>query len=139
MSFRDDDSTYINDSGDTVFTSKFLRNKGRCCKSSCLHCPFGHTLNTIGVKVLDQTDNNRSEILKLIEELVSTSNITNSLLSEAFGTKKSYPSEQAKLLSLKNVNCGIAYIQNGKVSKIHLKKYFSDQNITESYIQSIID
>jgi hypothetical protein len=139
MSFRDDDATYVNENGDTVFTSTFLRNKGRCCKSSCLHCPFGHTLNTIGVKVLDQTDENRPQVLELISELVSTSNITSSLLSDAFGSSKTYPSDCAKLLSLKNVNCGIAYIQGGKVAEVHLKKHFSDQNITHSYIQSVID
>lgn len=24
-----------------VFTEKFLKNRGYCCKSGCRHCPYG--------------------------------------------------------------------------------------------------
>ena len=139
MSFREDDSTYINENGDTVFTSTYLRSKGRCCKASCLHCPFGHTLNTIGVKILDINTETEGRIKELINELVSHSNLTSSLLDEAFGAKKSYPSRDAKLLMMKDYDCGIVYIQNNKVKSVHLKKHFSDQRITDFYLQSLID
>ncbi|MBK8080703.1 MAG: hypothetical protein IPK25_10700 [Saprospiraceae bacterium] len=25
-----------------VFTEKFLKNRGYCCKSGCRHCPYGY-------------------------------------------------------------------------------------------------
>jgi hypothetical protein len=139
MSFRDDGSTYINEKGDTVFTSEFLRRKGRCCKSSCLHCPYGQTLRTIGVLILEQDENTKIVITNLVEDLVNTSSVTSSLLSEAFGSKPSYSFEDAKLLRLKEVDCGIVYIKDKRVQKVFLKQHFNDQGIDEIYIQSLLN
>lgn len=32
---------YYNADGLFVFTSEFHKKRGYCCKSGCLHCPFG--------------------------------------------------------------------------------------------------
>ncbi len=32
---------YINKEGLLVFTAKYLLERGYCCTSGCLHCPFG--------------------------------------------------------------------------------------------------
>lgn len=33
---------YINDAGLLVFTEHFLRLRGFCCGSGCLHCPYNY-------------------------------------------------------------------------------------------------
>ncbi len=32
---------YINEEGLYVFTEKYLKNRGYCCKNGCKHCPYG--------------------------------------------------------------------------------------------------
>jgi hypothetical protein len=32
---------YYREDGRWVFTEKFLRDRGYCCKSGCRHCPYG--------------------------------------------------------------------------------------------------
>ncbi|QQS29365.1 MAG: hypothetical protein IPM47_21480 [Sphingobacteriales bacterium] len=32
---------YIDKQGRWVFTSKYLLERGYCCKNGCLHCPYG--------------------------------------------------------------------------------------------------
>jgi hypothetical protein len=34
---------YINSDGNLVFTKKYLLDRGYCCQSGCLHCPFGYS------------------------------------------------------------------------------------------------
>ena len=55
---------YLNKNGDSVFTSEFLKNKGTCCKSGCLHCPYGHTLNKFGIEIRDLSFENESHYLE---------------------------------------------------------------------------
>lgn len=33
---------YLNADGNMVFTAKYLRERGHCCQSGCLHCPYGY-------------------------------------------------------------------------------------------------
>lgn len=32
---------YINSQGLYVFTEKYLKERGYCCKNGCKHCPYG--------------------------------------------------------------------------------------------------
>ena len=43
--------SYEDEFGNTIFTSEFYKRRGSCCKSGCLHCPYGYTLNKIGIKL----------------------------------------------------------------------------------------
>ncbi|HEV7351149.1 DUF5522 domain-containing protein [Telluribacter sp.] len=36
-----EDDYYLNDKGFVVFTEKYHLRRGYCCKSGCLHCPYG--------------------------------------------------------------------------------------------------
>jgi hypothetical protein len=38
----DSDDYYIGKDGYIIFTEKYHSKRGYCCKSSCLHCPFGY-------------------------------------------------------------------------------------------------
>lgn len=33
---------YINEKGLTVFTEKYLLERGYCCENGCKHCPYGY-------------------------------------------------------------------------------------------------
>jgi hypothetical protein len=33
---------YINSQGDVVFTQKFHLDRGHCCQSGCMHCPYNY-------------------------------------------------------------------------------------------------
>jgi hypothetical protein len=35
------DDYYFNHQGLLVFTEKYHRKRGYCCKNGCKHCPFG--------------------------------------------------------------------------------------------------
>jgi len=32
---------YYTENGFVVFTERYLRNRGFCCRSGCRHCPYG--------------------------------------------------------------------------------------------------
>ena len=36
---------YYVENGFFVFTEKYLRERGTCCKSGCRHCPYGFVKN----------------------------------------------------------------------------------------------
>ncbi|RNI30120.1 hypothetical protein EFA69_11480 [Rufibacter immobilis] len=33
---------YFNEQGLMVFTEQYHRRRGYCCRSGCLHCPYGY-------------------------------------------------------------------------------------------------
>jgi len=37
---------YYNEEGYRVFTAQYHLKRGHCCKSGCLHCPYGYDKNT---------------------------------------------------------------------------------------------
>ncbi|MBD64613.1 MAG: hypothetical protein CME62_05375 [Halobacteriovoraceae bacterium] len=128
--------SYVNEQGNSVLTSQFLRKRGTCCKSNCLHCPYGTTLKKLGIKLISYADN-RDLVDGLIKEL-NPSDFTSHLLAGAFGTTKKYADNQAYALTLKEVPCGLMYLEVGKIVDLKLKEHFQDQGITESYLYSLI-
>jgi hypothetical protein len=38
---------YIDKTGLMVFTEKYHRDRGYCCKSGCRHCPYGFKKNIV--------------------------------------------------------------------------------------------
>ena len=131
--------SYINSEGFVVFTSKHLRAKNSCCRSDCLHCPYGTTLKNLGVKIKLPTDFKADEIELIKDELFPTNNYSSSLLADAFGSGPSLETNDLRVLELKEVICGLMYLRDKKIIKFALRPYFDDQGITESYLQSIID
>lgn len=37
---KEGEDFYLNEQGLMVFTAKFLKKRGFCCKSGCKHCPY---------------------------------------------------------------------------------------------------
>lgn len=42
---KEGEDYYINRDGLFVFTEKYLKKRGTCCKSGCRHCPWGFNKN----------------------------------------------------------------------------------------------
>ena len=81
----EDDFRYINKDGYTVLKSSFHRNRGRCCKASCLHCPFGHTLKTFPVEIVEINESNLLEGNSIFDFFYNQDSFTSSLNGDAFG------------------------------------------------------
>lgn len=131
-----DEDYYLDKDGNTIFKSSYYRKRGSCCKSNCLHCPYGTTVKNLGVELISFEKS--PDLVQQLVENFKPSSIANSLLSDAFGKKEEFPITDAYALTLKSIPCGLAYIQNNKLLKLQLLEHFDDQGITESYINSLI-
>ena len=131
--------SYINEDGNVVFTSQSLRNKKSCCKSTCLHCPYGTTLDRFGVQIKNTNEFDSDVVKSLKNELIPKSSLGSSLFSEAFGKSEDLSESDLYILTLKDIICGLCYIKDKKLQKLHLKTQFSDQGITESYLIGLIN
>ena len=40
VSMEEGSDYYFNEDGLLVFTAKYLRKRGYCCKNNCKHCPY---------------------------------------------------------------------------------------------------
>ena len=38
---------YFNNKGLMVFTERYLKERGYCCKNHCKHCPYGFSKNVV--------------------------------------------------------------------------------------------
>ncbi len=53
---------YVNENGFFVFTAKYLKERGYCCKNGCLHCPYGFKKNDSLLKQIKaKTDKSKDE------------------------------------------------------------------------------
>lgn len=132
----------LDETGEMIFTAHFLSKKGRCCKSTCLHCPYGHTLTKINIE-FRAFDNNlqRLEDVLIENEYNKPVSIADQLLASNLGSKrkqldiKSVPTELIRLMFLKNYFMGFVVVENNKVSKFFLGKQFQFQNIDLHTVQ----
>lgn len=134
------DDFYTDENGNTIFKSAYYRKRGSCCKSSCLHCPYGYTLKTPGVKFEELNDSNFSQANEVYKKYFKQDDITSSLLGSAFGNQNTpkLTKENFKVLSLKGFICGLVEFKQGKYFKHYLKEEFSDQGINEAYLLSLL-
>ena len=132
------ENSYQNKDGYTVMTSSFLKKRGSCCKSSCLHCPYGFTLRKPGLKLEALPNNPEQEVIDLYNQIYGSQTIANNLLGSAFGKEKNADLKEFTYLSLKGTFCGLALIQNNQVHKLILKEHFNDQGITKAFIEGLL-
>jgi hypothetical protein len=138
--------TYENENGLTVYTSRYLKNRGSCCKTSCLHCPYGCTLKTHGLKFeeIKETDLDKAREILSGKNDNNDIDISASLLGNAFGAPKKVDKiskeniHEYQFVLIKDVICGL--VKKGKLqaSKIYLTKHFKDQEITLDTVNSFI-
>ncbi len=63
-----DEKTYVDADGNTVFTSAYLKARQTCCKSACLHCPYGYTLKKCGLQFADWDPSREAEARAILTE-----------------------------------------------------------------------
>ena len=145
--------TYVNEDGDTVFTSAYLKKRGTCCKTNCLHCPYGHTLKNYSIEKVEMETKHIKFANEIIAETrpVELSDLSQSLLSSAFGNKKKVGVHHITedninnfaFAEFKNVICGVIEYSNrlsesaaGRpVKELFLKKVFQDQGLGPEHIK----
>lgn len=121
----DKELSYLSPEGYTIFTSRFFRNRGTCCKSACLHCPFGYTLKKMGLQFEEVQESDFSQV----EEIILDSG------QEAVDWKSFWP-EHIRFLKIKDQTCGVMLKNNIVVKKVYLKKHFQDQDLSKEMIES---
>jgi hypothetical protein len=127
--------TYLKD-GHDVKTTQFLRNRGTCCKTSCLHCPYGFTLKKEGLEFLTVTHENFSKAQELAPDTSASENsVAASFLASAFGEAKpkTFISNDNKadflLVTLKGEICALVKKSGLQATEIFYAKHFDKQGI----------
>ena len=116
--------SYLTPEGFTVFTSHYLKNKGTCCKSACLHCPYGFTIKKHGIQFQDVTEND----FVVVEEILKEN-------GSPVEWKTFWP-ENVKLVLLKERVAGLMLKNHIVVKHLFLKPHFQHQGISKELVES---
>lgn len=116
--------SYLNSDGHTVFTSHFLKKRGTCCRTACLHCPYGFTLKKLGLQ---------------FEEVEGREELVEEILKEAGGESVDWraflPSNVCFIL-IKGVVCGVILKNHIVIKHLFLKNHFHDQGLSRELVES---
>ncbi len=153
--------SYVNKSGNHVFTSQYHRKRGTCCKSKCLHCPFGATIKAYGLTFKEVTSENKEVAQEILDHHRSKAEpveenpaeaFTMNLFEKAFGSTSKIDKEkdiyllkkddfnQFELIFLKGTVCGL--LKKKVIGTVKgIKDYFllpefSDQGLNKDLIES---
>lgn len=136
------DMYMIEETGEMVFSAHFLQKKGRCCKSTCLHCPFGHTLQKIDIEFRENNIDQKILEKTLIEnEYNKPSSVADQLLASNLGNKRKtldlskIDSNDIRIMYLKNYIMGFVILKDKNIDKIFLSKHFQFQHIDMNLVQ----
>ena len=154
MSDAEDKLTYTNDTGEDVYTSTYLLKRGTCCKTNCLHCPYGHTLKNFSIKIVPIEE----EYIKYANEIISESkpvelsDLALSILSEGFGKKNKVIAQHITLENFNNFAFGqfkdnicaviefsnkLSESKSGRgIKELYLKKEFQNQGLGIEHINN---
>ena len=119
--------SYLTPEGHTVFTSQFLKNRGTCCKSACLHCPFGYTLKKHGLTFLEVSESDST----LVEEIMSES-------GDVPQDWKTFLPGNALFIQIKGVTAGVLLKNHIVVKRLYLKDHFKHQDLSREMVESYL-
>jgi len=140
------DLSYTNENNDEVRTSKFLKNRKTCCKTNCLHCPYGFTLKTHGldfVPVCIESIEKANAIIKSQDN--HQASLASSILASAFGSPKKEVLISDKnidkyfFIKLKGIDCGVAKKGIHQLNKVYLKEHFTEQGLDLHFVNSLYE
>ena len=116
--------TYLTPEGHTVFTSQFLKKRGTCCNTACLHCPYGFTLKKCGLQFQDVSE---AEVPQ-IEGILQESGIT-------VDFRPFFP-DNIKFILIKEKVAGFILKNHIVVKHLVLKPHFQDQGLSKEMVES---
>jgi hypothetical protein len=118
--------SYLTPEGYTVFTSQFLKNKGTCCKSACLHCPYGYTLKKCGLEFSDVSANDT----ELVDDLIQKSG------AKTIVEWRDFLPDNIKFIKLKGVTCGVLLKNHIVIKHLYLLPHFQNQDLSKEMVES---
>ncbi len=127
MHFMEKELSYITPEGYTVFTSKFLKNRGTCCKSACLHCPYGYTLKKHGLAFIDAKETDA----ELIESIMNESGTT-------LVDWRPFLPDNIKLITIKDTICGLLLKNHIVIKHLYLKPHYQNQDLSREMVESYL-
>jgi hypothetical protein len=119
--------SYETPEGYTVFTSQFLRNKGTCCKSACLHCPFGYTLKKHGLEFKEVKEEDFPQIETMLE-----------VSGQAKIDWKPFWPENIKVITIKDQPCGVLLKNHIVIKHLYLMPHFQDQDLSKEMVEAYL-
>lgn len=153
MDNKDSELTYTNDVGETVYTSAFLKKRGTCCKTNCLHCPYGFTLKNHSIEIVEMNNKQIKFANEIVRDTmpVEQSALGASLLAGAFGKKDEIRIHHITKTNFSNFAfgtfkgevCAVIEFSNklseshaGRpIKKLYLKKEFQDQGLGPEHVK----
>jgi hypothetical protein len=117
--------SYVTPEGFTVFTSQFLKNRGTCCKSACLHCPYGYTLKKLGIQFREAVSGDEEKIEKIIQASGSP-NVE----------WKGFMPSNVQFIEIKGTLCGVMMKNHIVVKHVFLLPHFQNQGIDKDIVES---
>lgn len=99
-------------------SGEFLKKRGRCCKSACLHCPYGFTLKRFGLQFKEAAQNSQA-----LEELANRKIDKGELGNYRF-------------IYLKEELAGAMRVNHIQVKELFLHEDFKDQNLSLEIVES---
>ena len=120
-----DTKSYEDAQGNVVFTSTYLKLRGTCCKSACLHCPFGYTLKKLGVQFQEWDPSREEEARGYLADAGRSD----------FDLAPFLP-DNAKFISIKDKVCGLMVKNHIVVKGVFLGRHFQNQGLSKEIIES---
>jgi hypothetical protein len=143
-----DEMHYVDSDNRVIFTSHYHLKRGRCCKSACLHCPYGHVYKLFDFKFTLVDSLESEDFLSVLDDnqLLEKKTVSENLLGAAFGKsiKKINVSELKRenwyYIYLKGYYVGLMEVVENSIRRFYLRRAFRDQNIdiallTQSWIK----
>lgn len=114
--------SFYHDLSHKPMPSEFLKKRGHCCKSGCLHCPYGFTTKKYGIQFCkpDEVENSDLELL----------------LNELKLNKEDIDLAHTKLIILKEVVVGLMVHNHIIVQKLFILEAFQSQSLSRELIES---
>lgn len=119
--------TYETPDGYTVFTSQYLKNKGTCCKSACLHCPYGYTLKKHGLQFQEIKEEDFPEVEAILNQS-----------GQASVDYKPFWPENIRFILIKNHICGVLLKNHIQIKHLFLRPYFHDQGLSKEMVEAYL-
>jgi len=127
--------------GSDIKTSHFLRKRGSCCKTSCLHCPYGFTLKKEGLQFEAIDESNFPEAMQIFQKHIPDEpEVASSILASAFGKPKKVETLSTlnmgkfQLVKIKGETCALIKVFNFQVTELYHCEHFEDQGLTQDII-----